>query len=570
MVASPSSKAAPAHARLHYKGRLRVAARDPASTKWGDLVKDIRWWIGNRVERNPAFTGGKWIFIGGEWASPGGQAKVVTRCLSGDGDDVSPQFWALSFSHPCSEHQFRHWQTDVGITRVGEAYELSIAIRHWVEPGYFGDEPEPPQPSAPRIVHRLIDSDRWRVFLGSTELTLDPLPLREGDGMDLHVLLESAERECPLVLVAREFRTGEHLVDVQRLAKLLAGSALVYASEASGTDNELEWVFPKDFRCWNGMVRVYLPRVRFDRPQDARRHRFFRGDDIWEIGRQRVEDLIVEGLARRFPRARGLIVGSIADVEDRDRHQRFALLREQAESGEDAEWKALYDEEIERLERESKGLLDMSDDLHAQVEGLSADLNTAKYLEASARRQSEALTRQVEELSGLQRAVESIGLAPSSLLQAIETIEQIFGSRICFTDAAKQSAKAAGFNRARGDMPVAWKILWHMATTLHDMSFGDADAEGHFAEVFRQRTGGLDLTLTEGKQTKRDSKLRGLRLVEFEGQEIDITPHLKHGNDRKTCLRIHYAAVLCPDGRQLIVVGHCGDHLDTAGTRKLS
>ena len=71
--------------------------------------------------------------------------------------------------------------------------------------------------------------------------------------------------------------------------------------EAGSADvnKELEWVLAKGFRCWDGMVRVYQPQVRFEHEGDARRHRYFLGArNIAQVGAAGIEMLIV-GIARR-------------------------------------------------------------------------------------------------------------------------------------------------------------------------------------------------------------------------------------------------------------------------------
>lgn len=564
-----SGTAVPNHARLHYRGRVHIAAVDPGPDAWGELIRAIRWWIGERpqVERNEAFTGGKWMFVGGEWCPPGGRVRVTTRCLTGSCDDHAPEFWALAFRHPCGQERFRRWQTDFGVTRVDDGFDLSIAIHHWLVDGFIGEEPERPCASAPGIVGRLIASPAWRVTLGPAELGVDPLVLREGDGAEFKSLLEEPSRTCPLVLVSRDHESGQHLVDASRLAQLLAGTALVYVVETSGTDTELEWLFPRGFRCWNGMVRIYLPRVQFDRPWDANRHRFFWPDQIESLGADTVERFIVEGLARRFSRPSGPSVESVSDVEDLERHQRIELLRAKPADGDNQEWKMVLEEEVDRLTEDLRSL----EGTKREAQDLEEQLRTANYLRKDAEDRAAKARRRVQEARGLERAMQILDVRPHSLMEALELIAETFPESILFTDEAKQSARKAGINGAPDELGAAWNVLWHMATTLHEMSFADPESiDGQFDEVFKHRSGGLDLALTEKKQTKRDARLRAKRKCVFEGRELDITPHLKHGNDKKTCLRVHYAAVRCEDGRELIVVGHCGDHLETAGTRKIT
>ena len=64
--------------------------------------------------------------------------------------------------------------------------------------------------------------------------------------------------------------------------------------------------------------------------------------------------------------------------------------------------------------------------------------------------------------------------------------------------------------------------------------------------------------------TKSDKKLRRLRRVKYRGTEVDISAHVKCNGRGRSYMRIHFYV---DRERKLIVIGHCGDHLKTSGTR---
>ena len=104
-----------------------------------------------------------------------------------------------------------------------------------------------------------------------------------------------------------------------------------------------------------------------------------------------------------------------------------------------------------------------------------------------------------------------------------------------------------------------------MAHELHPLLLEqDELSAANVAELFTQKTG-FELAWTETKQTKRDNKLMALRRIGYRGQQVDITPHVKWGNKPPKCLRVHFW--VDRDGTQL-VIGHCGDHLNTYGTHR--
>src|ERR1019366_9121573 len=104
-----------------------------------------------------------------------------------------------------------------------------------------------------------------------------------------------------------------------RLAKNLAGTATVYTAETPELDEELKIFLDSNFRCANGMVRVYQPKIRFDLPENYRRHRFFARAYIIDRGAFHTEDLITKGLARRSVVSAPNAVMNLDDVLSRAR-----------------------------------------------------------------------------------------------------------------------------------------------------------------------------------------------------------------------------------------------------------
>ncbi|MBL8881013.1 MAG: hypothetical protein JNG88_18005 [Phycisphaerales bacterium] len=561
----------PAHAKLHYRARFSLVAKDSTPPDWGAVAKKILFWIVDRVDRNDAFNRGKWYFVGGEWAPPGGQGvRVETKRFVGAGMDTAPDYWTIRFEHPCRDVAHRRWRTDIGLARQANGeIEVSVTNFHWLTPGYIGEEPEAPTPASPVIVLDLVNHPAFNAVLGASRLSSRPLLLNLREGMEFRELLATAERECPIVLVTHDRFTGEALLNAGKLARLLAGNALVYVAADRELDDELEWTIPAEFRCRSGMVRVYLPGLQFDSPRDARRHRFFLARDIQGLGANVVEGLIVEALSRRYAPSAKTFVESFEDIADVE--QRAALdsaLKLAREGAKDQEFVAFCDGEVKRIQAENKSLAEDRNQATTRADTAENLLKTERYLRQEAERQlrdAQDTARQNEELRAL--AAER-GVPVLSLVQAIETIERMFPDRIVFTAEAKQSAERAGFNELRDEMAEAWRMLWHLATTMHDLCLGSESYAGKLDDVFRQRSGGIDITLTERKLTKADGEARAARRVIFEGKELDITPHLKLGRDPDTCLRVHFAAHRRADGTGVIVIGHCGDHKKTAGTRK--
>jgi hypothetical protein len=192
------------------------------------------------------------------------------------------------------------------------------------------------------------------------------------------------------------------------------------------------------------------------------------------------------------------------------------------------------------------------------------DQITPKLLELPELHAARLATLDLErKLYAIERVRADFEELPTDLPGVIELIVRFYPDRIVFTPAAIKSAAVARLNEVSSGVGAAWRVLRAMALTLHDLyMMGDTD----MARSFQDRSG-FELAHGEGRATKQDAELMRARVVEHEGAFIDVGAHVKYGHREPRLLRVHYA--FCIDCAR-IVVGHCGDHLTTAGTRRLT
>ena len=566
---------APVAAQFHFGCVFTLCGTDGASPSWNDLTRAVQVWIGakhgnTRDLAHPRF------YLGGEWRPLGRERVVVTteRAL-GSGREEVPEFWAVRYEHPCDEVYFRQWRTDIGITALQDgSFRFALSTIHWLLPGYIGEEPAAPVPTAPRIVSTLVDSPTWSAFAGTERLRTKPEVLMAGAAPGLVDRIQSSRRLSPIVLATREFDTGRLKLDTVRLSRLLAGTATVVEVASTAIDKELEWFLPEPFRCWNGMVRIYQPAVRLDRAPDAKRHRFFKRDHIDALTPDAVEGMIVRGIARRSRSlaADGVLV-TIDDVIAKQRESRLAELRQLTDDKALREQLAIQGELLEAADEDHKTLSGQIRELQAQLEeaeegqaDLQDEVASLSYEKEQLRRAAGEAEGRVRQMQAQRATLTSLRSLPQSLPEIVGLVERFWPDRIVFTDRAKASAKRAGVNKARSDLDEAWRCLWAMATDLHEILFSDTGAKGDVAQRFLDRSG-FEVTLTEGKQTKNDKNLMKLRKLKYMGAEVDITPHVKYGSKAPKCLRVHFYA---DHEKKVVVVGHCGDHLDTYGSQWIS
>jgi len=549
---------------LHYRCGFHLTSPKPTERVWGELIGLVRSCITSLYpsqHATPAL-GGKWFFVGGEWRPPKqSRALVKTERCIGKGSDLAPQWWAIRLEHPDSQIGVRQWRTDIGITASEDnRLTFSLSTIHWLLAGYIGEEPPDPVPTAPRIVSDVLNHKSWETYSGSEKLGTIPFLLRDGNANVLVPHLENPNRICPLVLVAKDFATGETLVDPRKLARLLAGAAVVWESESSWVDKELEQLLSRAFSCWNGMVRAYQPRVNLKSVADARRHRYFDKEDIETLGVAKVEELLVRGVVRRSRSIGFSGITTIEDIHSKQAQTRFAEELKRAARG-SQEWTTLLEQEVERLtsrikEKDEEITLlqeygEDADELRDEVARLRYEHGQAVGRAQEAESVRSALATQASLLRNLDHL-------PASMPEVLELIEKIYPDRIIFTDKARESAKDANLK----NLNVAWKCLKSMTTVLYDLHFLQKLPFRDVAQRFRDSTG-FELAIGESETTKKQKKLGAMRKDVYKGEEIDVSPHVKHGTSPGNILRVHYYA---DPKDKLLVVGHCGDHLDTVRT----
>lgn len=552
---------------LHYRCAFELISSERCEKSWADVIRLIRNWVSARIPQEQSQPlHGAWFFGGGDWRAPNSPRLSIKteRCLGNGRDDI-PQYWAMRYEHPDSDVTTRQWRTDIGVSVTGgHRLAFSLSTIHWLLPGFLGPEPPSPLPSAPRIVSNLVTSRSWEARAGSEKLTAVPFPLRDGHADLLLQHLRDAGRPCPLVLIAKDFVSSEALIDPKKLANLLAGTAVVWESESSWVDKELEQLLGREFSCWNGMVRVYQPQVNLQSIADARRHRYFDKRDIESLGPQKTYELLVRGIVRR---SRVFMPSLITDVDDvhsknvaADLGQRF----KNAERG-SKEWIALLEDDNKRLAEELKQQEDLVEQYEEENASLRESTEDAEEQVARFRYELDQAATRVQEAESVRSALSakasvlnSISDLPNSTLGVLDLVQKIYPDRICFTEKARRSANEANLK----NFNIAWKCLKSMATTLHELHFEMKLPFREIAQRFRASTG-FEVAIGESETTRANRRLHSKRTETYKGRLIDISPHVKYGRDPGNCLRVHYYA---DPTEKLIIVGHCGAHLDTVRT----
>jgi len=533
---------------------------------WAALVGQVRAWIASN-EKDPLkgffFKGGAWI------GPPPKRTKVETRVLN-DGDSATPEVWAVRYEHADRDVKLRSWTTNIAINQMSEReWRLAVELTHRLRPGFVGKEPSAPQPSSPRLIKELIDSPNWVSRIGSVRLSVAPRILAVGKANEFVLLLRNPQRLVPVILVSCDRKAGVPKLDAGLLSRALAGTAIVYYGESTECDPELTHFLPMPFRSPNGTVRIYAPGVDLSKEWTSARHRFFTGKDIEEQGDEEIIGQIVRALTRSDGwRGVQSAITSIDDIEARVRERRLAALRSAGTSSVAEKQEmldlavalndALTDENRrlkEDLEEELGKRLEVEDDLARRDYDLKQARESADEAKADARGAQNGLT-----------AVHELITWPSDALEVADLAAKLGRGRLLFTEAARRSLEKSDFCKCSEASTVIWQCLRAMAADLYDLLSEKLQAQ-QVADEFKKRSK-FDLAWTEGKQTNKDKKFAELRTFPYGGRRVDITPHVKWDNGNQY-LRVHFYVDHTSQGKKpVIIVGYCGDHLDTYGTRR--
>ncbi|MEO8451896.1 MAG: hypothetical protein ABI647_19050, partial [Gemmatimonadota bacterium] len=421
---------------------------------------------------------------------------------------------------------------------------------------------------SPRLVKDLIESRNWVSRVGAVRLSVAPRVLAVGKANEFVLLLKNPQRLVPLVLVSCERKSGLPKLDALLLSRALAGTAVVYYGESPESDLELTHFLPLSFRSPNGTVRIYAPGVNLEQEWSSGRHRFFTGNDIEEHGEEEIVGQIVRALTRSDG-WRGIqsSITSIDDIEARVRERRLAELRSIVTNS-DADRQEMLNLAVELndtlteenrrwktdLETESEKRQEAEDNLARRDYDLKQARESVESSKSEARAAHDALS-----------AVRELTTWPDDPVAVAELAVRLGGDRLVFTDSARRSLEKSEFSQCRDASTVLWRCLRALADDLHDLLSQGLSAQQAAGE-FKKRSK-FDLTWTESKQTNKDRKFAEQRTLLYDGRKVDMTPHVKWDNGTQY-LRVHFHVDHPENKGPMIVIGHCGDHLDTYGTRR--
>lgn len=522
--------------------------------------------------------------------------------------------WALEYDEADARRPERHWHTRIGLSTTADGTCIVNAkVTHYIVPGYFGTPLPEPHANIPNFIKELIGLKAYQCCIGETVVRRDALALgRMTFTPEFTENLLSPDREIPLVLITSDKEGKMPVKEVGRLTSALLGLANVYTLDMSVNANRksLNGLLSARGTCpgWatsSSRLRIFPPHTDLESPASAAASRFYSKEamDKWPGGQLAFTDMLNRSFARGYAKTDDdvlemadidLLLQRIASERARagirelrakigkaktvaalplnadeaslkDAEKRFErMTREAREMNERLEEQEqlieLYEEENERVMRQNRAL----EERMRELESDKSQLETLRYRLVEAQGRADEKAAEAARLKDEAASLEKIDHFPTSLVEELELAGRLWPDRIVVLPEAVRSAAAYRYC----DLDEEWRILRAVATVLWDIYFGDGDSSD-IDEEFKRRTG-FTHTFRESGATNASPALVKLRRRSYKGSEIDITPHIKGSGRRDSSklhpFRLHYHADA--EGKR-IVIGHCGEHLDTAGTPRV-
>lgn len=522
--------------------------------------------------------------------------------------------WALEYDEADARRPERHWHTRIGLSTTADGTCIVNAkVTHYIVPGYFGTPLPEPHANIPNFIKELIGLKAYQCCIGETVVRRDALALgRKTFTPEFTENLLSPDREIPLVLITSDREGKMPVKEVGRLTSALLGLANVYTLDMSVNANRksLNGLLSARGTCpgWatsSSRLRIFPPHTDLESPASAAASRFYSKEamDKWPGGQLAFTDMLNRSFARGYAKTDDdvlemadidLLLQRIASERARagirelrarigkaktvaalplnadeaslkDAEKRFErMTREAREMNERLEEQEqlieLYEEENERVMRQNRAL----EERMRELESDKSQLETLRYRLVEAQGRADEKAAEAARLKDEAASLEKIDHFPTSLVEELELAGRLWPDRIVVLPEAVRSAAAYRYC----DLDEEWRILRAVARVLWDIYFGDGDSSD-IDEEFKRCTG-FTHTFRESGATNASPALVKLRRRSYKGSEIDITPHIKGSGRRDSSklhpFRLHYHADA--EGKK-IVIGHCGEHLDTAGTPRV-
>ena len=464
----------------------------------------------------------------------------------------------------------RKWITELGFEQTEKRKAVfSCVVFYQDRAEYIGAYQETPTQTVPGLVRNICKDKTLKVTSGPEVISGVPYEMRVGDWPAFYERVKNPDRQIPFVFVYADLDQGNddtdtYPVDPTKLASLLIGNAFVFYSNDPELQNEMMYFTPEDM-VFPGTVKVYQAGV-----LEPYKNRYFSKEEVTKYGGENIAAFLCQAFVKninyydKYFRLRSC-------QQLREKYEIQLKLRENLEQQEELRrdiedsLSAAYEERIARLREEearlkaeetaieAKEKVESTEDLFDNQNEIIANYEKLVY---DQRIQLDQMRLAADENAGLRKALAAyrkFDKMPETPLQLIEYFEATYADRLGFSEDAKKSAKDCKIQ-----LTDLWNLFFHFAHTMLPLY---KNGSGDIFKVFKEKTG-LDIARGEGKMTRKDNKLMRQFSTVYEGEVIDIEPHLTYGDISQS---VHFGF---SSERQKIIIGHCGEHKEIYSSQK--
>ncbi len=552
---------------IFYKVKFNVSAISDDTDLIQRIISHIKTWLlrkhNQKRERIPEDDSVWNRLVQGDVIESTDKGNVLIETDSFQ--DEGLVFWACRISERGRHREGyapREWITEIGIKPISHGeIEFSCVTSYRDRPGFIGQCEDEPQPNIPNIVKALLNDEECNCKLGCECVDVNPIALKPGDWNSFWENTLNEERQLPYIFVSLK-SDGEsgnkiHLVNPQELAIAAGGNAKVFYAESDGVIDEMNYYCQDEYKCYGGAIRIYFPQIRLDDPLDSHRHRYINPNVISEIGPNHVIQMIRRALAQdvHFYETFFRIEECRKKKESFARQVRLAEIKKQYDE-EKTIFQQQHEQQVDKyftlaVEEEEKRLK-VEDELEAVKESLG-QLKESCYRLSNEIEGYRTLSAKNAELQRVCRNRLNTIQYPNTILDVVNYFDAVFCDRLAFSEDGMKSLKGC-----RLPLTDLWRILFSLATEMHELYLRGS---GDIYSQFRQKTG-IDVTRGEGTMTRKDAKLMRQFLTLYNGEEINIEPHITFP---KLSQSIHFGF---SHKDQKIIVGSCGEHKEIYSTQK--
>ncbi len=464
-------------------------------------------------------------------------------------DDDSPAF-AVRFAHPDRHVRGREWLTEVGV-RVGKGESNCTIVLHTSESS--AQVSAQVETTRPLVVPEILG--RCSLSSGTAGGKLRYLTEADCEAFDWTV--RDPDRRHPLVLVSPRERGG-YCVDPNRLNDLLVGIADVVLIPESTDTFAIADAIGSQLCAYHGAVNILWPVVNRVTGSFVPSTRLLTADleNVSAQGKRPEPDILaLIGHRTNAANARA----HISPERVQTLSLRAALTKAgEAKTVEDADLASLYKQvdEDQRAEIcDLKSTLEIEERERNAADSQVKELdNTVKALQGQLQRAGSTTSLSTSELSDEDRNAIVQAMADNAALHdCLEAIGRLYRGRVVILDSALASARKANkFNAPRK----AFDLLSRLCSEYYN-----AMITGKGTNAARQIFGKNAFSPKESETVEGNRRAVKLRTFTYKDEDTPMMAHLKIGVKPSVAetFRCHF---LWDSDDRVIVIGHCGKHLD--------